>query len=57
MEMNRLNASWEAGAGVRFGAIQLQLHRSQGLIDMASDGADYTVFQNKPLTFTLSVMF
>ena len=56
-EMLRYNASWEAGAGVRFNGLQIQWQMSRGLIDMAQNGAEYTVFQNKPMTLTLSWMF
>ncbi|MCQ2140532.1 MAG: outer membrane beta-barrel protein [Bacteroidales bacterium] len=57
VEMLRFNASWEAGFGVRFNSIQLQCQMSRGLINMAERDAEYVVFQNKPLTFTLSWMF
>lgn len=56
-EMNRINASWEVGAGVRFGGVQIQWQKSQGVIDMAMSGAEYAVMQNKPATISLSFMF
>lgn len=56
-EMLRYNASWEAGIGVRFNSLQIQYQMSRGLIDMAEHGAEYTVFQNKPMTLTFSWMF
>ena len=56
-EMKRFNASWEAGAGLRFYGIQLQGQFSRGLINMASHGSDYSVMQDKPLSISLSFMF
>lgn len=56
-DMNRFNASWEVGAGIRIKGVQLQWQMSRGLIDMAGKNAEYTVKQNKPMAITLSWMF
>lgn len=56
-DLKRINASWEAGAGIRINGFQIQGQFSRGLIDMASEGAEYKVMQNKPLNISISWMF
>lgn len=57
LEMNRLNISKEFGIGISVGCVLLQFQTSKGLIDMAQKGASYTVYQDKPMTVSLSLMF
>lgn len=56
-DLKRVNASWEAGAGIRINGIQIQGQMSMGLVDMASPGAEYKVFQSKPMGISISWMF
>lgn len=57
-EIGRFNASLEYGGGLRIGSLQFQFQASNGLVNMAERGnKDYTVYQNKPLTLSVSWMF